>query len=124
MALSRPPWELAAVSRDETAIALCNRSAAFALAGAWANALADAEAVIALKRPWTKGHFRWVSQLVHHPEPMTDPPPRRARALVGLNRIEEARDAIVDGLQFEPDDKELNNFLQEVDGKLAEQDKA
>ncbi|KAL1409775.1 hypothetical protein Q8F55_003772 [Vanrija albida] len=106
MALSRPPWELAAVSRDETAIALCNRSAAFALAGAWANALADAEAVIALKRPWTKGHFR------------------RARALVGLNRIEEARDAIVDGLQFEPDDKELNNFLQEVDVKLAEQDKA
>lgn len=35
MALSRPPWELAAVSRDETAIALCNRSAAFAFAGAW-----------------------------------------------------------------------------------------
>lgn len=72
MALSRPPWELAAVSRDETAIALCNRSAAFAFAGAWyvfyfleliladgrVNALTDAEAVIALKRPWTKGHFR------------------------------------------------------------------
>lgn len=34
MALSRPPWELAAISRDETAIALCNRSAAFAAAGA------------------------------------------------------------------------------------------
>lgn len=25
-----------------------------------ANALADAEAVIVLKRPWTKGHFRYV----------------------------------------------------------------
>ena len=35
MALSRPPWELAALSRDETSIALCNRSAAFAFAGAW-----------------------------------------------------------------------------------------
>ncbi|KAK4689780.1 translocation protein SEC72, partial [Tremellales sp. Uapishka_1] len=100
MALSRPPWELAAISRDETAIALCNRSAAFAFAGAWANALADAEAVIALKRPWTKGHFR------------------KSRALVGLGRLEEARDALVDGLQFEPNDKELNNFLKEIDDKL------
>jgi translocation protein SEC72 len=52
-----------------------------------ANALADAEAVIALRRPWTKGHFR------------------RARALVGLGRFEEAHDAIIDGLQFEPEDK-------------------
>lgn len=60
MALSRPPWEVAAISRDEAAIALCNRSAAFAAAGAWVNALADAEAVVALKRPWTKGHFRYV----------------------------------------------------------------
>lgn len=60
MALSRPPWELAQVSRDEAAIALCNRSAAFALANAWANALADADVVVRLKRSWTKGHFRWV----------------------------------------------------------------
>lgn len=35
MALSRPPWELAALGREETSIALCNRSAAFALAGEW-----------------------------------------------------------------------------------------
>ncbi|GMK59809.1 hypothetical protein CspeluHIS016_0900260 [Cutaneotrichosporon spelunceum] len=100
MALSRPPWEVAAISRDETAIALCNRSAAFAAAGAWANALADADAVISLKRPWTKGHFR------------------RARALVGLGRFEDAQDAIVDGLQFEPDEKDLNAYLLEV-GELA-----
>lgn len=30
---------------------------------------------------------------------------RKARALVGLSRLEEARDALVDGLQFEPNDK-------------------
>lgn len=30
---------------------------------------------------------------------------RKARALVGLDRLEEARDALVDGLQFEPNDK-------------------
>ncbi|KAK8846756.1 hypothetical protein IAR55_005844 [Kwoniella newhampshirensis] len=104
MALSRPPWELAAISRDETAIALCNRSAAFAFVNAWANALADAEAVVALKRPWTKGHFR------------------KARALVGLERLEEARQALIDGLQYEPNDKELNNFLSEIDDKLREED--
>ncbi|EKD01675.1 hypothetical protein A1Q2_04046 [Trichosporon asahii var. asahii CBS 8904] len=100
MALSRPPWELAAISRDETAIALCNRSAAFAAAGAFTNALADADAVIALKRPWTKGHFR------------------RARALAGMGRLEEARQAIVDGLQFEPDEKELNDVLREIDHQI------
>jgi translocation protein SEC72 len=61
MALSRPPWEVAAIQRDEVAIAICNRSAAFAAIGAWVNALADADAVISLKRPWTKGHFRYVS---------------------------------------------------------------
>lgn len=104
MALSRPPWEPAALSRDETAIALCNRSAAYAFANNWAGALADAEAVVSLKRPWTKGHFR------------------KARALVGLGRLEAARDAVVDGLQFEPNDKELNNFLAEIDAKLKEVD--
>lgn len=36
---------------------------------------------------------------------MTADPFRKARALVGLDRLEEARDALVDGLQFEPNDK-------------------
>ncbi|WWC67668.1 uncharacterized protein I206_101579 [Kwoniella pini CBS 10737] len=102
MALSRPPWELSALSRDETAIALCNRSAAFAFVNAWANALADAEAVVILKRPWTKGHFR------------------KARALVGLERFEDAKQALIDGLQYEPNDKELNNFLSEIEEKLRQ----
>lgn len=30
---------------------------------------------------------------------------RKARALIGLNRFEEARQAAVDGLQYEPNDK-------------------
>ena len=58
MALSRPPWEPSAISREETVVALCNRSAAFAYMGQFGGALADAEAVVQLKRPWTKGHFR------------------------------------------------------------------
>ncbi|WVO19230.1 uncharacterized protein IAS62_000509 [Cryptococcus decagattii] len=105
-ALSRPPWEPAALGREEAAITLCNRSASYAFSGNWTAALADAQTVINLKRPWTKGHFR------------------KARALVGLEQYEEAKQAIIDGLQYEPNDKELNTFLQEIEEKIREADKA
>ncbi|OXM79594.1 translocation protein SEC72 [Cryptococcus neoformans Bt63] len=105
-ALSRPPWEPAALGREEAAITLCNRSASNAFSGNWAAALADAQTVINLKRPWTKGHFR------------------KARALVGLEQYEDAKQAVIDGLQYEPNDKELNNFLQEIEEKIKEADKA
>nr|ODO01031.1 translocation protein SEC72 [Cryptococcus depauperatus CBS 7855] len=120
VALNRPPWEQASIGREEAAITLCNRSASHAYSGNWPAALADAETVITLKRPWTKGHFR------------------KARALVGLERHEEARQAIIDGMQYEPHDKvfmsytyeelfllrlamqELNSFLEEIDQKIQE----
>lgn len=35
-----------------------------------------------------------------------------------MGRLEEARDAIVDGLQFEPDEKELNDVLREIDHQI------
>jgi hypothetical protein len=50
-------------------------------------ALVDAELVINLKKPWSKGYFR------------------KAKALVGLNSLEEARQAILDGLVFEPENQ-------------------
>lgn len=43
---------------------------------------------------------------------------------MGLNRLEDARQALVDGLQFEPNDKELNSFLKEIDEKIAAEDAA
>lgn len=62
----------------------------------------------------------------------------RARALVGLGRFEEARDAVVDGLQFEPDEKvrlcierqeekianlqDLNSYLEEVNELIRRKD--
>jgi translocation protein SEC72 len=97
MALSRPPWEPAGLGKEEASIALCNRSAAFGSAGAWSNALADAAAVVTLRRNWPKGHYRY--QIIFNLMV------RKARALVELGRLKEARQAIVDGLQFEPDDK-------------------
>lgn len=71
--------------RDELAIIICNRSAAYLALGDHVAALADADAVIQLKRPWSKGHFR------------------RAKALVALGILDEARESADLGLQFEPD---------------------
>lgn len=85
IALSRNPWEPSALVRDELAIVICNRSATYSAAGDFLSALVDAEVVINLKRPWSKGHFR------------------KAKALLGLGKLEEARDAVMLGLQFEPD---------------------
>src|ERR1700694_48366 len=58
MALVRPPWEPAALCRDETVILLCNRSAAKFALQEYPESLADAEAVVELKKAWPKGHFR------------------------------------------------------------------
>lgn len=83
-AATRPLYESNLYARDEIAIALCNRSAAYLLAGEFVNALVDADAVVALKRPWVKGYFR------------------KGKALQAMGRWEEAREALLLGLQFDP----------------------
>jgi tetratricopeptide (TPR) repeat protein len=70
--------------REELSAVLSNRSAANCEAEDFIGALVDAEQVIQLKRNWTKGHFR------------------KAKALLGMKRYEEARDAVELGLAFEP----------------------
>lgn len=84
MAAGRPVFEANVYARDELALALCNRSAAYLGAGEHVNALVDAEAVIQLKKPWIKGHFR------------------KGKALQAMSRLEEAREAFLLGLQFDP----------------------
>ncbi|KAA1468925.1 hypothetical protein DENSPDRAFT_772281 [Dentipellis sp. KUC8613] len=83
-ACQRPPWEAQQLMREELSTVLSNRSAAYWESRDMVSALADAEAVIQIKRPWSKGHFR------------------KAKALVSLDRVEEAKEAIQLGLQFEP----------------------
>lgn len=85
VAAQRLPWEQNQLMREELSTVLSNRSAAYVAAGDHMSALVDAETVIQLKRPWSKGHFR------------------KAKALVGLGYLEEAREAIKLGLAFEPD---------------------
>jgi translocation protein SEC72 len=84
LAASRPVFESNIYARDELALTLSNRSAAYMSAGEFVNALVDADAVIAIKRPWVKGHFR------------------RGKALAAMGRLEEAREALLLGLQFDP----------------------
>lgn len=84
VAASRPLWENNQMARDELAICLANRSAALAEVGDWVGALCDAEACTKLKKPWPKAHFR------------------KGKALQGLGRLTEAREAFELGLQFDP----------------------
>lgn len=82
---SRPLWENNQVARDELSVCLANRSAAFAEVGDWIGALCDAEAVVKLKKPWSKAHFR------------------KGKALAGLERYNDARESYNLGLSFDPD---------------------
>jgi len=91
---SRPPWEASALAREELALVVCNRSAAFYAAGDPLSSLIDAEVVIGLKRPWSKGHYR------------------KGRALLKLGDIEGAREAVMLGLQFEPNNAVSSRIMR------------
>ncbi|CCM02584.1 uncharacterized protein FIBRA_04687 [Fibroporia radiculosa] len=87
IAVQRPPWEAQQVMREELSTIISNRSAAFLEAGDYIAALVDAETVIQLKRHWSKGHFR------------------KARALLRMDKYQEAKEAIQVGLSFESGNK-------------------
>ncbi|SCV70280.1 BQ2448_1674 [Microbotryum intermedium] len=106
IAASRPVFEAGVYARDELALTLSNRSAAYMGAGQYVNALCDADAVIQIKRPWMKGHFR------------------RGKALAAMGRLREAREAFLLGLQFDPTAEEVRTAVEEVNKQLlALQDK-
>lgn len=83
LASQRPPWEASALARDEFSTILSNRSAAYYEASDYINALVDAEAVIQIKRQWSKGYFR------------------KAKALLQLHSYQEAKETLELGLSFE-----------------------
>lgn len=122
IAVQRPPWEAQQLMREELSMILSNRSAAFFEAGDYLSALVDAETVIQLKRPWSKGHFR------------------KARALMKMGKYDDAKEAIQLGLSFEPNNQvrrcqlptsqkrgtqgqsrplqEMNQMLQDIESHL------
>lgn len=76
---------------------LSNRSAAHAITNDWVSALVDADVVVQIKRPWSKGHFR------------------KAKALQGLGKYEEAKVALSLGLSFEPTNNVSSNSRLNAD---------
>lgn len=96
-ACQRAPWENNNVLREELSTVLSNRSAAYAGAHDWISALADAEAVIQIRKNWAKGHLR------------------KAKALRGLAKLDEAQDAVAFGLTYEPDNKELLEYSADLE---------
>jgi len=98
IAVQRPAWETSGVLREELSLVISNRSAALLELGDFLGALVDAETVISIRRQWPKGHFR------------------KAKALVELGQIEEAKDAISLGLQFDPNNtvRLLTYYLRSI----------
>jgi translocation protein SEC72 len=84
IAIQRPPWEAQQFMREEISTVISNRSAAYLESGDYIAALIDADTVISLRRNWSKGHFR------------------KAKALLCLGRLDEAKDAVRLGLSYEP----------------------
>ena len=83
-ASQRLPWEPNNLMREELSTMLSNRSAAYLAEKDVISALADAEVVTQIKKPWGKGHYR------------------KARAFLLMGRFEEAREAVQLGLSLEP----------------------
>jgi translocation protein SEC72 len=81
--------------REELSTVVSNRSAAYLESREYVAALADAEMVIQLRRNWSKGHFR------------------KAKALVAMEILDEAADAVKLGLAFEPTNAVCIVFLQD-----------
>lgn len=102
IAFDRPLWEPASLAREELAVLLSNRSAAYIASKEWVNGYVDAQAVVELKRSWSKGHFRL------------------GKALVGMGRVDEGIKALKFGLEVEPDSNEIQKALKEAEEALAE----
>eukprot|EP00515_Schizochytrium_aggregatum_P006976 CAMPEP_0202077576 /NCGR_PEP_ID=MMETSP0964-20121228/5451_1 /ASSEMBLY_ACC=CAM_ASM_000500 /TAXON_ID=4773 /ORGANISM="Schizochytrium aggregatum, Strain ATCC28209" /LENGTH=857 /DNA_ID=CAMNT_0048644857 /DNA_START=51 /DNA_END=2624 /DNA_ORIENTATION=+ len=80
-----------------------NRSASLHKLGQFEEALRDAEQALSLKPVWAKAHHR------------------KAQALIGLGKLEEARDAYSVALDAEPDNKFIKKQVAELDEQTGHQ---
>lgn len=84
LAAARPLHEASEYARQELSVILCNRSAAYAAVDKWIEALCDADAAVKMRRNWTKAWWR------------------KGKALTALGRLDDAREAYLLGLEFDP----------------------
>jgi translocation protein SEC72 len=100
MALTRPPWEPSPLVREEVHALYSNRAQAHIQLGKWPEGAADAEAK---RQGNAKAWFR------------------RGKCLMEMGRLDEAREWVSRGLEFEGEEKELIELLKEIEGRLKEE---
>jgi translocation protein SEC72 len=87
--------------REEVHQLYSNRAQAHMQLAQWPEAAVDAEASVEAKR---QGNAKaWF---------------RRGRCLVEMGRLDEAREWVARGLEFEGEEKELSELLREVESRL------
>ncbi|KAI9508172.1 hypothetical protein F5148DRAFT_1367964 [Russula earlei] len=96
-AMQRAPWETQQLLREELSTVLSNRSAAYFEKGDLLSAITDADAVIQLRKPWSKGHFR------------------KAKALIALGKMAQAKEVVQYGLQFDPVNEDMMGVLKDIE---------
>lgn len=101
MALTRPAWEPNGLVRDEAATLFANRAQARMAQSDWVGGGADAECSVEAKK-------------VGNPKAWY----RRARCLVEMGRVEEAREWVGRGLEMEGEDGELIKLAKEIEARL------
>lgn len=84
MALGRPSWEPQGLVREEVAGLYANRAQAYIAQNEWADGAVDAEASLEMKKPQNSKAW-W----------------RLGRCYLEMGRLEEARDVVGRGLEFE-----------------------
>ncbi|KAJ1919722.1 Hsp90 cochaperone [Tieghemiomyces parasiticus] len=88
----------------ENHVLYSNRSAAYASAKKYTEALADAEKTVEVKPDWPKGYGR------------------KGAALYGLDRLEDAREAFNAGLALDPNNAQLRKGLDDAERALLKRD--
>lgn len=101
MALTRHGWEPAGLVREEASGLYANRAQAHMAMQSWPEGAVDAESSTELKRAGNaKGWWR------------------RAKCLLEMGRLEEARQAVTRGLEFEGGEQDLVALRKDIDAAM------
>jgi translocation protein SEC72 len=100
MALTRPLWEPSGLVRDEVAGLYANRAQAHMAMSSWVDGSMDAESSIEAKRAGNSKAW-W----------------RKARCLMEMDRLDEAKEWVGRGLEMEGNDADLVGLLKDIESK-------
>ena len=101
MALTRRAWEPANLVREETSGLYANRAQAYMAMQSWPEGSVDAECSVEMKRSGNaKGWWR------------------RSKCLLEMGRLEEAKQAVARGLEFDGGEQDLVTLRKDIDAAL------